>query len=95
MTTMALRSMNLPEGQDAIGIPASLTARLAAIIKARNARALAEADIVRPRPLGWRLTVSAYIQTDPRGAALYIIRPDDVPEGKNFESYYNRGICVY
>jgi hypothetical protein len=49
--------------------------RLAAIIKARNARALAEADIVRPRPLGWRLTVSAYIQTDPRGAALYMTCP--------------------
>ena len=36
-----------------------------------------------------------YLQTDPRGAALYILRPGDVPEGQNVEAYYNRGICVY
>lgn len=36
-----------------------------------------------------------YLQTDPRGAALYIIRPGDVPEGKDIDSYYTRGICVY
>lgn len=41
------------------------------------------------------VAVKSYIQTDPRGAALYIIRPGDVPEGKEVESYYNRGICVY
>ena len=40
-------------------------------------------------------TLQSYIQTDPRGAALYIIRPGDVPEGANVESCYNRGICVY
>ena len=28
----------------------------------------------------------AYIQTDPRGAALYILRPGDVPEGATPES---------
>lgn len=39
--------------------------------------------------------LSTYIQTDPRGAALYIIRPGDVPEGQNVDSYYTRGICVY
>jgi hypothetical protein len=38
---------------------------------------------------------SAYIQTDPRGAALYILRPGDVPAGKDAGAYYNRGICVY
>ncbi len=38
---------------------------------------------------------AAYIQTDPRGAALYIIRPGDVPEGQDVGSYYTRGICVY
>jgi hypothetical protein len=38
---------------------------------------------------------SAYIQTDPRGAALYIIRPGDVPAGEDVSAYYNRGICVY
>lgn len=39
--------------------------------------------------------LSAYIQGDPRGAALYILRPGDIPEGKEAMSYYNRGICVY
>lgn len=36
-----------------------------------------------------------YIQGDPRGAALYILRPGDVLEGKTADSYYTRGICVY
>lgn len=39
--------------------------------------------------------VSYYVQTDPRGAALYIIRPGDVPDGKDVDAYYSRGICVY
>jgi hypothetical protein len=39
--------------------------------------------------------LAAYIQGDPRGAALYILRPDDVPAGKSADSYYSRGICVY
>ncbi len=40
-------------------------------------------------------TLSAYIQTDPRGCALYILRPGDVPEGKEVSCYYSRGIAVY
>jgi hypothetical protein len=36
-----------------------------------------------------------YLQTDPRGAALYILRPNDVPEGKDASAYYTRGIVVY
>lgn len=39
--------------------------------------------------------LSAYVQGDPRGAALYILRPGDVPEGENAESYYSRGVAVY
>jgi len=39
--------------------------------------------------------LSAYIQTDPRGAALYIIRPGDIPEGQTVDSCYSRGIVVY
>tara|TARA_R110000868_G_scaffold207722_1_gene456707 strand:+ start:1744 stop:2277 length:534 start_codon:yes stop_codon:yes gene_type:complete len=39
--------------------------------------------------------MSAYIQGDPRGAALYILRPGDVPAGQPVDSYYSRGICVY
>lgn len=39
--------------------------------------------------------LSAYVQGDPRGAALYILRPGDVPEGKDVNAYYSRGIAVY
>lgn len=69
--------------------------RLEAIIKARNERTLI-------KPSGGIITeaersgaVAPYIQTDPRGAALYILRPGDVPEGKEADSYYSRGICIY
>jgi hypothetical protein len=63
--------------------------RLAAIIGARNAR-------VKPADGETRIDpVLAYVQTDPRGAALYILRPGDVPEGKDVSAYYTRGICVY
>ena len=40
-------------------------------------------------------TLSAYIQGDPRGASLYILRPGDVPEGSKAESYYSNGVAVY
>lgn len=36
-----------------------------------------------------------YVQPDPRGASLYILRPGDVPLGADPASYYTRGICVY
>ncbi len=39
--------------------------------------------------------LSYYVQTDPRGAALYILRPGDVPEGADVGGHYSRGICVY
>lgn len=42
-----------------------------------------------------KAVISTYIQTDPRGAALYIIRPGDVPAGEDVSAYYSRGICVY
>lgn len=59
--------------------------RLKAIINARNTR---QAWLVHP-------TLSYYLQTDPRGAALYILRPQDVPAGESPAAYYSRGICVY
>ena len=40
-------------------------------------------------------SLKAYIQGDPRGAALYILRPDDVPEGKDVDAYYSLGLAVY
>ena len=55
--------------------------RLQSIIDNRNARSCA--------------SVSAYIQSDPRGAALYIIRPGDVPADSDVDSCYTRGVCVF
>lgn len=63
--------------------------RLQAIIGARNARVKPADGQTRVDP------VSYYLQTDPRGAVLYIIRPGDVPEGKDVDGYYSRGICIY
>ncbi len=40
-------------------------------------------------------SLKAYVQGDCRGAALYILRPGDVPVGKDIGAYYNRGIAVY
>ncbi len=39
--------------------------------------------------------LTTYIQTDPRGAALYILRPGDIPAGSSVDSCYTRGVCVY
>ncbi len=66
--------------------------RLAAIIGQRNGRPAIKDGRLNANPNG---PVSAYIQTDPRGSALYILRPGDVPEGESAESFYNRGIAVY
>jgi hypothetical protein len=38
--------------------------------------------------------LTAYVQGDPRGCALYILRPGDVPDGADAGSYYSRGIAV-
>ena len=35
-----------------------------------------------------------YVQTDPRGCSLYILRPGDVPIGEDVSAYYSRGIAV-
>lgn len=40
-------------------------------------------------------TLGTYIQGDPRGASLYILRPGDVPEGEAADAFYSRGIAVY
>jgi hypothetical protein len=40
-------------------------------------------------------SLHSYVQGDPRGCALYVLRPGDVPDGKEPEAYYSRGIAVY
>lgn len=65
--------------------------RLAAILARRNSEGIESG----PHTIARRPQVSAFIQTDPRGAALYILRPGDVPAGADASAYYSRGICVY
>lgn len=36
-----------------------------------------------------------YVQGDPRGASLYILRPGDVKAGETADSVYTRGIAVF
>ena len=36
-----------------------------------------------------------YVQTDPRGASLYILNKRDVKRGEDIDSVYSRGIAVY
>jgi len=66
--------------------------RLQRIIDRRN---MHQAGIIENgKPIHYA-PVSAYIQGDPRGAALYIIRPGDIPAGLTVDSCYTRGIVVY
>lgn len=39
--------------------------------------------------------LTPYVQGDPRGCSLYILRPGDVPTGKDADAYYSRGVPVY
>lgn len=64
--------------------------RIASIVEARNGRR-ACADHNGDRH---HADLTVYHQTDPRGCALYILRPGDVPAGEKAESYYSRGIAV-
>jgi hypothetical protein len=38
---------------------------------------------------------ASYVQGDPRGSALFILRPGDVPAGADLDSCYSRGIAVF
>jgi len=61
--------------------------RLAKILERRNSEPVTNGKCTDP--------VATYIQTDPRGAALYLLRPGDVPEGEDVSAHYSRGVCVY
>ena len=54
-------------------------------------RALKRLAAIMARYPGFR----SYVQGDPRGAALHILRPDDVREGDDVSCVYTRGIAVY
>lgn len=36
----------------------------------------------------------AYVQGDPRGCSLYVVRRADIPEGAAVDAYYNRGVAI-
>ena len=36
-----------------------------------------------------------HVNGDPRGSALFIMRPGDVPAGADIDTCYNRGIAVF
>lgn len=40
-------------------------------------------------------TLRPYVQGDPRGCALHILRPGDVPAGSSDECCYTNGVAVY
>ncbi len=40
-------------------------------------------------------SLRSYVQGDPRGAALYILRPSEFPEGSKIDEYYSHGVAVY
>jgi hypothetical protein len=75
--------------------------RLQAIVDARNKRVRAslpvitDEDAANARPGADTTDLQYYVQGDPRGCSLYILRPGDVPAGKQPDGYYSRGIAVY
>lgn len=44
---------------------------------------------------GHTMDLDYYIQTDPRGASLYILKPGDIPEGRSKDEFYTNGIALY
>lgn len=48
----------------------------------------------RVQAITGRYGLGFYHQTDPRGCALYLIRPGDVPAGADVSGYYSRGVAV-
>lgn len=50
--------------------------------------------VKRAQAIAARHGLIAYYQADPRGCALYIVRPDDVPAGADIGGYYSRGLAV-
>lgn len=86
-------SANDPRARSAIADrEAGALRRLKAIIDRRN---MYQAGVIENgKPVHYQ-PLNTYIQGDPRGAALYIIRPGDIPAGQTADSCYSRGICVY
>lgn len=50
--------------------------------------------IRRAKTIAAQYGLTAYIQGDPRGCALYLVRPQDAVPGVDIDGYYSRGIAV-
>ena len=57
-------------------------------------RDMEKANLARLARVMQGKAVRSFVQGDPRGCALYILRPQDIPEGKDICAYYSRGIAV-
>ncbi len=74
--------------------------RLAAIVATRNARITNDSSQDAERHIHATCRaklagpVGYYVQGDPRGASLYILRPGDVPNGCDVDSSYTRGLAI-
>ena len=64
--------------------------RLAAIVKARNLRE-SPTEFMQANAQDW---VIPYVQGDPRGCSLYLLKRSDIRPGEDIGSIYNRGIAV-
>lgn len=61
------------------------------IVADREAGALKRLAVIMSR----YPSLTSYVQGDPRGCALYILRPGDVPAGCDVGAYYSRGLAVH
>ena len=52
------------------------------------------AALTRATKIAQAHSLTIYHQGDPRGCALYLIRPGDVPAGSTVDSCYTNGIAV-
>jgi len=41
-----------------------------------------------------KYNLKAYVNGDPRGAPVWVLRPGDIPPGEAIDSFYTRGIAV-
>jgi hypothetical protein len=56
----------------------------------REKRLQLEASTIAPT-----IGATAYFQCDPRGAALYLIFPGDIPDGIDVDACYSNGVAIY
>lgn len=74
--------------------------RIESIISERNRRAnahrfiMSRSGVIAEENRKAALPLVSYIQTDPRGAALYVLTHEQA-QGAPIDSIYTRGICIY